>query len=88
MLKPQGQLCLVASPLEALSLSGGLLNNSRRSIYGNYIGSRRDTTQMLEFAAEHGIEAMVEVMPFARVNEAIERFRTREVRMGLVLEKA
>src|SRR5829696_3350244 len=43
MLKPQGQLCLVASPLEALSLSGGLLNNSQRSIYGNYIGSRSDT---------------------------------------------
>ncbi len=85
-LKSQGQLCLVAAPLKALSLSGGLLNNSRRSIYGNYIGSRRDTTQMLEFAAEHGIEAMVDVMPFARVNEAIERVRTREVRMGLVLE--
>jgi D-arabinose 1-dehydrogenase-like Zn-dependent alcohol dehydrogenase len=86
MLNPQGQLCLVAAPLKALSLSGGLLNNSRRSIYGNYIGSRRDTTQMLEFAAEHGIEAIVDVMPIARVNEAIERVRTRAVRMGLVLE--
>jgi D-arabinose 1-dehydrogenase-like Zn-dependent alcohol dehydrogenase len=86
MLNPQGQLCLVASPLKALSLSGGLLNNSGRSIYGNYIGSRRDTAQMLEFAAEHGIEAMVDVMPFARVNEAIQRVRTREVWMGLVLE--
>ena len=32
MLTPQGQLCLVASPLEQLSLSGGQLNNSRRSI--------------------------------------------------------
>jgi D-arabinose 1-dehydrogenase-like Zn-dependent alcohol dehydrogenase len=29
MLKPQGQLCLVASPLNALSLTGGLLNNSQ-----------------------------------------------------------
>jgi D-arabinose 1-dehydrogenase-like Zn-dependent alcohol dehydrogenase len=86
MLKPQGQLCLVAAPLKALSLSGGLLNNSRRSIYGNYIGSRRDTAEMLELAAEHGIEAMVDVMPFARVNEAIERVRAREVPMGLVLE--
>jgi D-arabinose 1-dehydrogenase-like Zn-dependent alcohol dehydrogenase len=86
LLKPQGQLCLVASPLTQLSLSGGLLNNSRRSIYGNYIGSRADTTHMLEFAAEHGIEAIVDVMPLARVNEAIERVRRRDVRMGLVLE--
>jgi D-arabinose 1-dehydrogenase-like Zn-dependent alcohol dehydrogenase len=87
-LKPQGQLCLVASPLTPLSLSAGLLNNSRRSIYGNYIGSRADTVRMLEFSAKHGIEAIVEVMPFARVNEAIEKVRRREVRMGLVLESA
>ena len=86
MLKPQGQLCLVAAPLTQLSLSGGLLNNSRRSIYGNYIGSRADTMQMLEFSAQHGIEAIVDVMPLARVNEAIERVRRRDVRMGLVLE--
>jgi D-arabinose 1-dehydrogenase-like Zn-dependent alcohol dehydrogenase len=86
MLTPQGQLCLVASPLRPLSLSGGLLNNSRRSIYGNYIGSRADTIQMLEFSAKHGIEAIVDVMPLARANEAIERVRRRDVRMGLVLE--
>jgi alcohol dehydrogenase (NADP+) len=43
---------------------------------------------MLEFSSKHGIEAIVEVMPFARVNEAIERLRRREVRMGLVLEAA
>jgi D-arabinose 1-dehydrogenase-like Zn-dependent alcohol dehydrogenase len=85
MLQPQGQLCLVASPLKELSLSGGLLNNSGRSIYGNYIGSRTDTTHMLEFSAEHGIEAIVDVMPFDRVNEAIERVRRRDVRTGLVL---
>ena len=86
MLNPLGQLCLVASPLKAMSLSGGLLNNSRRSIYGNYIGSRSETTQMLEFSAEHGIAAIVDVMPFAQVNEAIERVRRRDVRVGLVLE--
>jgi D-arabinose 1-dehydrogenase-like Zn-dependent alcohol dehydrogenase len=86
MLTPQGQLCLVAAPLTQLALSGGLLNNSRRSIYGNYIGSRADTVHMLEFSAKHGIAAIVDVMPMARVNEAIERLKRREVRMGLVLE--
>jgi D-arabinose 1-dehydrogenase-like Zn-dependent alcohol dehydrogenase len=85
-LTPAGQLCLVASPLKSVALSGGLLSNSRRSIYGNYIGSRRETRQMLEFSAEHGIKALVEVMPFSLVNEAIERIRTRDVLMGLVLE--
>jgi D-arabinose 1-dehydrogenase-like Zn-dependent alcohol dehydrogenase len=86
MLTPEGQLCLVASPLAQLPLSGGLLNNSRRSIYGNYIGSRTETVEMLDFATTHGIGAVVEVMAFARVNDAIERIRTRDVAMSLVLE--
>ena len=86
MLTPQGQLCLVASPLERFSLSGGLLNNSRRSIYGNYIGSRSETVAMLDFATTHGIGAVVDVMPFARVHDAIERIRRRDLAMSLVLE--
>ena len=45
-----------------------------------------ETEAMLQFAATHGIEAVVEVMPLARVNDAIERVRTRAVEMALVLE--
>ena len=55
--------------------------------YGNYIGSRRETTQMLEFSAEHGITSVVDVMPFSRISEAITRVRRRDVLMGLVLEE-
>ena len=86
MLKPKGQLCLVASPVKALSLHGGLLSNSLRTIYGNYIGSRADTSRLLRFAAEHGGAAIVDVMPFSEINEAIERVRRRDVPMRLVLE--
>ncbi|MET0556358.1 MAG: NAD(P)-dependent alcohol dehydrogenase [Vicinamibacteria bacterium] len=87
MLTPQGQLCLVAAPLQELSLHGGLLNNSQRTIYGNYVGSRADTARMLQFAADHGVAAVVEVMPFSEINQAIERVRRREVPMGLVLQR-
>jgi len=86
MLKPKGQLCLVAGPVEQLKLSGGLLSNSMRAIYGNYIGSRADTASMLRFAAEHGVAAIVEVVPFARIDEAIDRVRGRDAPLGLVLE--
>lgn len=86
LLAPDGQLCLVASPTTTLPLSCGLLNNSRRVIYGNYIGSRADCTALLAFAAAHGIAATVEVMAMAQVNEAIARVRAREVPVGLVLE--
>lgn len=86
MLTPLGQCCLVAAPLTPLALSGGLLNNSRRAIFGNYIGSRSETVEMLDFAARHAIGAVVDVMPYAEVNAAIERLRRREVAMSLVLE--
>jgi D-arabinose 1-dehydrogenase-like Zn-dependent alcohol dehydrogenase len=86
MLTPQGQLCLVAAPVEQLSFGGGRLNNSRRSIYGNYIGSRAETAAMLDFATTHRIGAVVDVMPYARVNDAIERVRRRDVAMSVVLE--
>jgi D-arabinose 1-dehydrogenase-like Zn-dependent alcohol dehydrogenase len=41
---------------------------------------------MLALSSKHGIAATVDVMPLARVNEAIERVRRRDVAMGLVLE--
>ena len=87
LLKPEGQLCLVASPLQPLPLSAGLLYDyGRRRIYGNYVGSRADTTRMLELAAAHRIRSSVEVMPLSRANEAIDRVRNREISGGVVLE--
>jgi hypothetical protein len=41
---------------------------------------------MLQFAAAYGIEAVVDVIPLAGVNGAIERIRRRDVEIGLVLE--
>jgi alcohol/geraniol dehydrogenase (NADP+) len=76
MLKPQGKLCVVAQPLEMLSISVGMLyDNALRSIYGNYVGSRRDMIAMLAFAAEHNVESLVDVLPFTDVNRAIDMVR-------------
>jgi D-arabinose 1-dehydrogenase-like Zn-dependent alcohol dehydrogenase len=88
MLKPDGQLCLVATPLQPLSLNAGLLYDyARRRIYGNYVGSRADMAAMLDFAAAHGVVVDdVTVMPFSSVNDAIERLRSREAVTALVLE--
>ena len=42
--------------------------------------------QLRLVAAAHGFEAVVDIMPFALVNEAIERIRKTDVEIGLVLE--
>ena len=88
MLKPQGKLCVVAQPLETLSISVGLLYDSaQRTIYGNYVGSRSDMEAMLAFAAERNIESVVRIMPFAKVNEAIDMVRKGNASIRVVLQR-
>jgi D-arabinose 1-dehydrogenase-like Zn-dependent alcohol dehydrogenase len=87
MLKPQGKFCLVAQPLNKLSINFGLLYDyAQRTIYGNYTGSRKNMTDMLAFSAKHSIESNVDVLPFSKMNEAIEMVKTGKVLKRLVLE--
>ena len=87
MLKPQGKFCLVAQPLQKLPISLGLLYDyAQRTIYGNYVGSRKDMMDMIAFSAKHNIESIVDVMPFHKMNEAIEMIRKKMVPTRLVLE--
>lgn len=87
MLKPQGKFCVVASPLQKQPISIGLLYDyAQRSIYGNYVGSRKHMVDMLDFAAKHHIGSAVDVMPFSEMNKAIEKVRTGEINIRLVLE--
>jgi D-arabinose 1-dehydrogenase-like Zn-dependent alcohol dehydrogenase len=86
ILKPQGKFCVVASPLEKQRISIGLLYDySQRTIYGNYVGSRKNMADMLDFCAAHNIGSEVYVMPFAQMNEAIDRVRAGEIQIRLVL---
>ncbi|HMI88645.1 MAG TPA: NAD(P)-dependent alcohol dehydrogenase [Polyangiaceae bacterium] len=88
MLRPQGKLCFVAQPLEKMSVSVGMLyDNAQRTLYGSYVGSREAMMAMLAFAEEHQIESIVDVMPFDKVNEAIDRVRSGKVPMRLVLQR-
>lgn len=87
MLKPQGKFCLVATPLKKMSISPGILYDyAQRTIYGNYVGSRKNMIDMLAFSEKHNIESIVEVMPFSKMNEAIEVVRGGKIPMRLVLE--
>lgn len=44
------------------------------------------TAAMLAFCADHGVTADVEVLPSARVNEALDRLRRNDVRYRFVLD--
>lgn len=87
MLTPQGKLCLVAQPLNKLSLNAGLLYDYvQRTIYGNYTGSRKNMKDMLTFSASHTIESNVELLPFSEMNKAIEMVKTGKAFKRIVLE--
>jgi len=88
MLRPQGKLCVVAQPLKMLSISLGMLyDNALRSIYGNYVGNRRDMVAMLAFAAEHHVESPVDVLAFTDVNRAIDMVRRGNTVARTVLQR-
>jgi uncharacterized zinc-type alcohol dehydrogenase-like protein len=49
-------------------------------------GGRPSTAAMLDFCARHGIAADIELVPSARVNEALDRLRRNDVRYRFVLD--
>ncbi|WP_328408976.1 NAD(P)-dependent alcohol dehydrogenase [Streptomyces violaceus] len=49
-------------------------------------GGMPATAAMLDFCAEHGITADIELLPSARVNEALDRLRRGDVRYRFVLD--
>ncbi len=57
----------------------------QQSISGSFIGNRAMMGEMLSFAQEHSIRSRIELMPMARVNEAIERVKENKARYRIVL---
>ncbi|MEU6430752.1 NAD(P)-dependent alcohol dehydrogenase, partial [Microbispora sp. NPDC046973] len=49
-------------------------------------GGRRHTRELLDFCADHAITADVEVLPSARVQEALDRLGRGDVRYRFVLD--
>ncbi|MEU9066885.1 NAD(P)-dependent alcohol dehydrogenase [Streptomyces sp. NPDC048109] len=67
--------------LETLDL---LIGRKKLSSAGS--GGRKGTAEMLAFCAAHGITADIELLPSARVNEALDRLDRGDVRHRFVLD--
>jgi len=61
-----------------------LVGRKRLSSAGS--GGLAGTAAMLDFCAEHGVTADIELLPSARVNEAFDRLRRNDVRYRFVLD--
>jgi len=85
MLRLDGTMVLVGIP-EPTPVSAGPLVSRRRSLAGSSIGGIRETQEMLDFCAEHGLQADVEVIPIEQINEAYERMLRSDVRYRFVID--
>ncbi len=88
LLKTNGALVNVGAPPEPLSVPVFPLLLQRRSFAGSAIGSIRETQEMLDFCAEHGIGAEIEVIPAEQINEAWERVLDSDVRYRFVIDNS
>jgi uncharacterized zinc-type alcohol dehydrogenase-like protein len=62
------------------------LFGNRRSFAGSGIGGIRETQEMLDFCAEHGIASDIELIPATQINEAYERVLASDVRYRFVID--
>ncbi|TDD11894.1 NAD(P)-dependent alcohol dehydrogenase [Nonomuraea deserti] len=67
--------------LQAMDL---LVGRKKLSSAGS--GGRPATAALLDFCAEHGVAADIELLPSARVNEALDRLERNDVRYRFVLD--
>jgi alcohol dehydrogenase (NADP+) len=88
LLKTNGSLVNVGAPPEPLSVPVFPLLLQRRSFAGSAIGSIRETQEMLDFCAEHGIGAEIEVISAEQINEAWERVLNSDVRYRFVIDNS
>jgi alcohol dehydrogenase (NADP+) len=87
LLKRDGTLCLVGVPDHPHpSPSVGNLIFKRRQIAGSLIGGIKETQEMLDFCAEHGIVSDIEIIPVQQINTAYERMLKSDVKYRFVID--
>jgi uncharacterized zinc-type alcohol dehydrogenase-like protein len=88
LLTTDGALVNVGLPEEPASLNLGALINGRRTIAGSHIGGMAETQEMLDFCAEHGLGAEIELIRAEQINEAYKRVLASDVRYRFVIDTA
>lgn len=88
LLALDGVLASVSAPPQPVTFNAFALMGNRRAIAGSLIGSIRETQEMLDFCAERGVGAEVEVIGAEEINDAYERVLSSDVRYRFVIDTA
>jgi uncharacterized zinc-type alcohol dehydrogenase-like protein len=89
LLKRDGSLCLVGVPEHPHPSPTVMeLLVKRRSLAGSIIGGIKETQEMLDFCAQHGIVSDIELIPIQQINQAYERMLKSDVKYRFVIDLA
>jgi uncharacterized zinc-type alcohol dehydrogenase-like protein len=88
LLKTDGALVNVGAPEEPIALNLFSLIAGRKTLAGSGIGGIQETQEMLDFCAEHGFGAEIELITAEQINEAYERVLASDVRYRFVIDTA
>lgn len=88
LLRPEGTMVNLGGPPEPFAVPAFSLIAGSKNLAGSIIGGIPATQEMLDFCAEKGIGAQIEVIPAEKVNEAWERVLASDVRYRFVIDAA
>ncbi|MFJ3638785.1 NAD(P)-dependent alcohol dehydrogenase [Streptomyces sp. NPDC090108] len=88
LLRTDGTMVNVGLPEEEVNISLQSLFGNRRSISSSGIGGIAETQEMLDFCAEHGLGAEIELISADQINEAYDRVQASDVRYRFVIDNA
>jgi len=86
LLKRDGTMTLVGAPPMPLPVSSFNLIFGRHQLAGSGIGGIRETQEMLDFCAEHGIACDIELIRIDEINDAYKRLLKSDVKYRFVID--
>ncbi|GAX50952.1 NAD(P)-dependent alcohol dehydrogenase [Streptomyces olivochromogenes] len=88
LLKTDGAFVNVGAPEEPVKLNLFSVIGGRKTLAGSGIGGIQETQEMLDFCAEHGFGAEIELISASEINDAYERVLASDVRYRFVIDTA
>ncbi|MFF3498868.1 NAD(P)-dependent alcohol dehydrogenase [Streptomyces sp. NPDC003247] len=88
LLRTDGAFVNVGAPEEPVALNLFSVIGGRKTLAGSSIGGIRETQEMLDFCAAHGLGAEIELIGASEINEAYERVLVSDVRYRFVIDAA
>ena len=86
LLRTDGVHICVGVPPKPAEIAAFSLLGGRKSLAGSGIGGIKETQEMLDFCAENGIAADIEMIRIQQINEAFERLAKSDVKYRFVID--